>query len=143
MGYPSPRDFQKLISENMILNCPVTVEDVIRADKIYGRDIHSLKVKTTRTQPTQVITDYVKLPPSVLEKNKHVTLSIDIMYVNRIPFVTTISRNIKFTTVKAIQNRTKSQLVQSIKNVLPIYTQRGLQVDNALLGGEFVPLCTD
>ena len=70
-----------------------------------------------------------------MEKNKHVTLSIDIMYVNRIPFVTTISRNIKFTTVEAIQNRTKAQLVQSIKNVLPIYTQRGLQVDKSLLGG--------
>ena len=58
-----------------------------------------------RTQPTQVITDYVKLPPSVLEKSKHVTLSIDIMYVNRIPFVTTISCNIIFTTVEAIQHR--------------------------------------
>ena len=92
---------------------------------------------------SQLVTDYVEIPPSVLEKNKHVNLSIDIMYVNRIPFVTTFSRNIKFTTVKAIQNRTKAQLVQSIKNVLPIYTQRGLQVDNALLDGEFVPLCTD
>ena len=40
VGYPSPRDFQKLTSENMIMNCPVTVEDVIRADKIYGRDIY-------------------------------------------------------------------------------------------------------
>ena len=79
----------------------------------------------------------------MLEKNKHVTLSIDIMYVNRIPFVTTFSRNIKFTTVEAIQNRTKAQLVQSIKNMLPIYTQLGLQVDNALIDGEFVPLCTD
>ena len=100
-----------MISENMIMNWPVTVKDVIRADKIYGRDIHALKGKTKRTQPTQVITDYVKLPHSVLEKNKHVTLSIDIMYVNIIPFVTTISRNIKFTTVEAIQNRTKDQLV--------------------------------
>ena len=95
----------------MIMNCPATVEDVIRADKIYGRDIHALKGKTTLTQPTQVITDYVKLPPGVLEKNKHVNLSIDIMYINRIPFVTTISRDIKFTTVKAVQNRTKAQLV--------------------------------
>ena len=42
VGYPSPQDFHKLIAENMILNFPVTVEDVIRADKIYGRDIHSL-----------------------------------------------------------------------------------------------------
>ena len=108
----------------MILNCPVTVEDFIRADKIYGRDINSLKGKTTRTQPTRLVTDYVKIPPSVLEKNKHVTLSIDIMYVNRTPFMTTISRNIKFTTVEAIQNRMKPQLMQSIKKVLPIYTQR-------------------
>ena len=126
VGYPSPRDFQKLIAENMILNCPVTVEDFIRADKIYGRYIHSLKGKTTRTRPTRLVTDYVEISPSVLEKNKHVTLSIDIMYVNRILFVTTFSRNIKFTTVEAIQNRTKAQLLQSIKNALPIYTQRVL-----------------
>ena len=33
VGYPSPQYFQNLIAENMILNCPVTVEDVIRADK--------------------------------------------------------------------------------------------------------------
>ena len=79
----------------------------------------------------------------MLENNKHVTLSIDIVYVNRIPFVTTFSRNIKFTTVEAIQNRTKAQLVQSIKDVLPLYAQRGLQVDNALLDGEFVPLRTN
>ena len=52
VGYPSPQDFQNMISENMILNCPVIVEDVIRADKFYGRDIHSLKGKTTRTHPT-------------------------------------------------------------------------------------------
>ena len=128
MGYTSPQDFQKLISENMIKNCPLTVEDVISANKIYGRDKHAQKVKTTRTQPTRVVANYVKLPPSVLEKNKYVTLSIDIIYVNRIPFVTTISCNIKFTTVKAIQNRNKDQLVQSIKNVLPTYIQRGLQV---------------
>ena len=95
----------------MILNCPVIVEDVIRAKNIYGRYIHSLKGKTTRTHPNRLVTDYVKIPPIVLEKNNLVNLSIDIMYVNRISFVTTISRNIKFTTVKAIQNRTKSQLV--------------------------------
>ena len=49
VGYPSPRDIQKLKAENMILNCPVTVEDVIRVNKTYGRYIHSLKGKRTCT----------------------------------------------------------------------------------------------
>ena len=47
---PSTRDFQQMISQNLILNCPVTVSDVARADKIYGKDIHALKGKTTRSK---------------------------------------------------------------------------------------------
>ena len=65
------------------------------------------------------------------------------MFVNKIPFVTTISRHIKFRTVEAIQKRTKLQLSECIKNVIAIYTQRGFKVEQALLDGEFVPLRTD
>ena len=65
------------------------------------------------------------------------------MFVNKIPFVTTISRHIKFTTVESIQNRTKLHLSEFIKNVIAIYTQRGFKVEHALLDGEFVPLRTE
>ena len=50
VGYPSARDFQQTISQNLILNCPVTVGDVARTDKIYGKDIHALKVKNYQVQ---------------------------------------------------------------------------------------------
>ena len=83
------------------------------------------------------------MPKNILENNKNITLSIDIMFVNKIPFVTTISRHNKFTTVKAIQKRKKSQLSECITNVIAIYTQRGFKVQHALLDGEFVPLRTD
>ena len=36
VGYPSARDFKNIISNNLILNCPVTASDAVRADKIYG-----------------------------------------------------------------------------------------------------------
>ena len=65
------------------------------------------------------------------------------MFVNKIPFVKTINRHIKFTTVETIQKRTKLQLSESIKNVTAIYTQRGFKVEHALLDGEFVPLRTE
>ena len=106
-GYPYTRDFQQMISKNLILNCPVNVSDVARAEIFYGKDIHALKGKTTRSKPKQVVIDYMEIPKNILESNKNITLSIDIMYVNKIPFVTTISRNVKFTTVEAIQKRTK------------------------------------
>ena len=31
VGYPSIRDFATMIKKNTIINCPVTIEDVIRA----------------------------------------------------------------------------------------------------------------
>ena len=103
VGYPSARDFQQIISKNLILNCPVTTCDVAWADKIYGKDIHALKGKTTRSKPKQVVIDYMVMPKSILERNMNITLSIDIMFVNKIPFVTTMSQHIKFTTVEVIQ----------------------------------------
>ena len=135
VGYPYPRDFQQMISQNLILNCPVTVSDVVRAEKNYGKDIHALKVNTTRSKPKQVVIDYMEIPKSILEINNNIILSIDIMYVNTIPFVITIIRHVKFTTVEAIQKRTKAQFSEYIKNVVAFYTQRGFKVDNALLDG--------
>ena len=121
----------------------MTASDVVRADKIYGRDIHALKGKTTKTKPQPMVIDYLVMLKNILENNKKITLSIDIMFVNKVPFVTTISRHIKFKTIKAIQKRKKLQLSKSIKNVIAIYTQRGFKVEHALFDGEFVPLRTE
>ena len=95
-----------MIAQNIILNCAVTVGDVARAEKIYGKDIHTLKGKTTRSKPKEVVTDYMEIPKNILENNRNITLSTDIMYFNKIPFLTTISRHVKFTTVEAIQRQT-------------------------------------
>ena len=111
--------------------------------RLYGKDIHALKGKTTRTMPKPVVIDDVVMPKNILENNKNITFSIDIMFVNKKKFVTTISRHIKFTTVEVIQKRTKSQLSECIKNAVAIYTQRGFNVKNALLDGEFMPLRTN
>ena len=113
-----------MISQNLIMNCPETLDDVVRADKFYGKDTHALKGKTTRSKPKEVVTYYMEILRSIIESNKNITLSIDIMYVNKIPFLTTICRHVKFTTVEAIQRRTKTQLVECIKNDIAMYTQQ-------------------
>jgi hypothetical protein len=121
VGHPSQQDLKAMVVGGMILNCPITVADVIRADKIYGPSIAALKGKTVRQSPEKVVTDLIEVPRQILEANTFVSLSADVFFVNQIPFFTTISGNIKFTTVENIPSRKANQLIAAAKHVLSIY----------------------
>ena len=65
------------------------------------------------------------------------------MFVNRIPFLTSIIRHLNFTTAETLHNSTTSQLVQCVTNVKALYTKRGFNVTAALMDREFVPMRTE
>jgi hypothetical protein len=51
LGYPSAKDFKWVIQSNQIKDCPVTVQDVVTAHQIWGKNIIAdLKGKTTRAE---------------------------------------------------------------------------------------------
>ena len=131
-----------MIKKNMINNCPVTIEDGMRAENINGPSVQALKGKTIRTKPSPVVTYYVAVPHAIFEENRNVTLSVDVMLVNHIPFLTLISRHLKFINAETLHNRTTSQLVQCVTNLKALYTKRGFNVSMALMNGGFVPMRT-
>jgi hypothetical protein len=98
VSYPLPRDFKNMVRSNMIKNCSVTSNDINNAHKMFGDDIATLRGKTARNTPEAVVADYVEIPKEILDMNKAVTIAADVMFVNGLPFVVTISRKIKFTT---------------------------------------------
>jgi hypothetical protein len=53
VGTPTMENFKALLQMNVIKNCPVTVEDINIAEKIFGPDVSSLKGKFTRRKPNQ------------------------------------------------------------------------------------------
>ena len=59
VGFPSVHDLKTAIKMNAIANCPVTTQDVDLAEKIFGRDIDSLKDKTIHQEPTPIVQDIV------------------------------------------------------------------------------------
>ena len=89
MWHPSQCDFENLVHDQTIQNCPITYHDVTNADKIFGPDLAGLRGTTVQKDPTTIQPEYVEIPREMTEQNKMVTLTADIMFVNEVPFIVT------------------------------------------------------
>jgi hypothetical protein len=129
LDQPSEADFELRLRNNLIRNCPVTVEDAKRAMLIYGPDPAVLKGKSTKTNAPH-IPNYVSQPiqDPILEHHGDVTICIDNFYINGNPFFHTISRAIKFRTAAPIANRSKRTLLLETRAVMDVYTARQFSV---------------
>ena len=140
VGRPSDKDFIKILKASSLPNCPVTPRDVIIANKLFGPDVGALKGKTTRQSPPIVDSPMPVDITSILKYYGEVTLCVDLMYVNRVPLLVTLSRNIKFGTVEAVKDRKEATLLKGIATVTSLYRKAGFKITTALMDGEFVPL---
>jgi hypothetical protein len=141
--YPSPKDCMNMVRSNMIKNCPISPTDITNAHKLFGPDIATLKGKTVRRTPAGVMTEYAEIPKKIISLNKNVTLAVDIMFVCGLPFVVSISRKIKFTTVEYLPGRKQPILIKSLRKILRLYQNRGFKVEIALMDREFECLRDD
>jgi len=73
----------------------------------------------------------------MLEEHGNVTLATDIMYINKIPFIITLSRAIWFRTIEMIKDQRKSTIIRSIQNVINTYHRRGFKVRHILMDRQF------
>jgi hypothetical protein len=111
IGRPSYKDFVRIVTDILLNNCPITKADVIAAQDIFGPDIGSLKGKTTRQKPEMVRQIVESLPSETMSRYRKITLCIDVMNINKIPMLVSLSQNIKFGTVEDIPNRTAKVLL--------------------------------
>ena len=96
VGCPTVENFKHILQQNIIKNCPVTIDDVNIAEKIFGPDIGALKGKTVQKTPIRVKEDLIEIPPEIKTKHKDLIFCMDIMYVNGMPMLTGIDRSLRF-----------------------------------------------
>ena len=137
MGRPSTATFVEALKHNAILNCPVTPTDVEVAEQIFGPDIGSLKGKTTRRNPPIVDSPITSVPVSILKRYRDVTLCVDIMYVNRVALMVSISQGFKFGTIEAIPNNKSATITRGVAAIRQVYRRNGFNITAALMDGEF------
>ena len=137
IGAPSERDYQGLVREKLIANCPVTVTDVHNAHQLFGPDLANLRGKTVRRSPEHVAVDYIDLPLSFLDRHRNVTVTADIMFVNGLPFLITLSRAINLVTIEFASTRTAANLTKLLTRVVDVYAAAGFKVQTVLMDMEF------
>ena len=96
--------------------------------------------KTVRKKPECVHGETRSVPMDFYKLHHFVTLTADIMIVNGVPFLTTLSRKIKLRTVEHIQSRTVASLSKALTKVLKLYARGGFTVNLIMMDGEFAKL---
>ena len=137
MGYPSIADFKNAIKYNYITDCPVKIEDIEIAEDIFGKDIHALKGKTVRKTPEHTIIDTIEVPKDILKLHNNLTIGIDFMFINGLPFFVTTSWKIKFSTVEYTNKMNKSTIIDCLDAVIKLYAARGFRIKNVLVDEQF------
>ena len=140
LGFPSESDFKWILKSNQVQECPVTAEDAGVAQQVWGQSVASLKGKTTRQTPPAVQTDMIEVLTEIRNLHRFVTLSIDVFFVNKVPFFITLSRKICFSTVTHLANRKIPTIFAALKSIFMYYLQKGFQIMTITADNEFAPL---
>ena len=70
----------------------------------------------------------VSIPHELHDTQHDVRLYIDIMYVNGMPFLTTISKNLKYCTAMWVADHMAPTIANLVESVLKLYNRAGFQV---------------
>ena len=117
IGRPTTKKILGYTKNKIISNCTVTRSNILAAEDIFGPDVGALKGKTTRSKPFTVHGRVVNIPSQIIERYTNIIYSEDIMQVDKILFIITISKNICFITGKRIGDMNSQTLVTYIKQV--------------------------
>ena len=138
LSWPPTQTYKSYVSDNLISNSKVTIDDVNRANVIWGEPEPLISGNMVRPTPPSVgKIQRIPLPLPIKIHHSEVQLHIDFFFVNRIPFLHTKSEKLNFLTVERMKTRTKEAIIDSLKEVMKLYSHRGFKVTNIHGDGEF------
>ena len=73
----------------------MTNDDVNIAQKIFVKEVAGLKGQTTHRDPILFKEEIIEIPPEITQQYDNLALYMDIMFVNRMPMLTSIDDKIR------------------------------------------------
>ena len=157
IGWPSDQEYYEIIRDNLIHNSKATLDDLRRAEYIYGGPaVNLLKGKTFYTPVnTGRPIERVPLPPHILKTHPSDNLDIDFMYVQGAPYLYMKTTTIKFQAIQSFNKisrkdknnakritykRGPKDIITSVEKVLGVVRRRGFEMNTINADNEFQKL---
>jgi hypothetical protein len=132
LAYPSIKDMVSMIKNGVIINLPITIHDIYRAFRIYGPDIAALKGKSKLKKPLAIKPEHIPRP-----LRSGLVLHSDIFFVDRDPYLITVSTPLGLTVVHHLNGITRgSQLLRKLTDTINLYKMENFSIENILTDGE-------
>jgi len=87
-----------------------------------------------------VVEDTIELPQELRLAQMNVTLCVDVMHVNSLAFLTTISRNLYYRSAQYIKTTSKDELLKALETLFSMYHNAGFKVTKINADNAFRPL---
>ena len=127
LGHPTNRDFLGMVRFGMITNYPMSPTAVINTNCLFGPDLAGVREQTVRRPLESVTMNHVQIPRALLEQHQRVTLAVDIMFVNGVPFLVSVSSGLNLVTAQYTPSCMAKQLAVGITRVMDLYLQGGFK----------------
>ena len=82
-----------------------------------------MKGKSVRRRPEAVVSDYFEIPKQILSMNTGLEVSVDVMLINKLDFLVSVSKQLKFTTIEYTPNMSEKELARSVNKIIYVYKQ--------------------
>ena len=90
-----------------------------------------------RKKTDRIDTEFISIPHDFYELHKFVTLTVNIMFVNCVAFLTTLSRKIRLFTIEHVPIHTVKQLSISLNKIVQLYARGGFIIHVIFIDMEF------
>ena len=97
LSTPLLRKFSRQLNKGFLTHTNVTSKDTRRSKLIHGKEVVKLRGKATRlSQASGETLVVIEIPRELINAHKNARLFVDVIYVNKIPFLHTISENVVY-----------------------------------------------
>jgi hypothetical protein len=117
-----------IVSTGGIPWCEVTLDNAKAAEVIWGLSVLKMKDNTVRKNVKRMTQSIVKVPTEFIKLHQNVELAIDVFFINKHIFFTTLSTKICFTTITHLAFHNKKLIWEALIITYKMYLIRGFRI---------------